>query len=174
MLKKLLPDEYVVSIFDIDLRGLRNKGVTALIIDIDNTLVSWGTRFADRRVLDWLFKVDALGFKMCLISNNTKRRVMNFIKPLDIPAVYRAAKPSKRAFSKAMKAVGGTQTGYAVIGDQLFTDVFGGKRLGLYTILVTPIAKEEFITTRLIRHVEKVVIKRMVKRGWLTMPDLRE
>jgi predicted HAD superfamily phosphohydrolase YqeG len=55
-----------------------------------------------------------------------------------------------------------------VIGDQLFTDVLGGNRLGLFTILVQPIDQREFIGTRLVRQVERRVLAWLRKRGWLS------
>ncbi len=174
MLKRLLPDEYVASIFDINVEGLKKKGIKALIVDIDNTLEGWGTKSAGERVLNWISKLKSLGFTICLISNNTKRRAVEFAKPLDVPVVYRAAKPSKRAFKKAMKITRNTYSECAVIGDQIFTDVLGGKRLGFYTILVAPINKKEFITTKLIRRVEKMTINRMAKKGWLIKPDIEK
>jgi len=55
----------------------------------------------------------------------------------------------------------------AVIGDQIFTDVLGGNRLGLYTILVTPISDKEFIWTRFMRKLERLVLERMEKHDLL-------
>lgn len=170
MLKKLLPDEYVASVFDINLERLKEKGIEGLVIDIDNTLVSWDTKSADHRVLDWFAKLERLGFNVCLLSNNTKDRVTKFTELMGVPAVYRAAKPGKRAFEKAMAVMGKKRSKSAVVGDQVFTDIFGGKRLGLYSILVIPIDKREFITTRLLRKIEGVFINRMVKEGRLIKP----
>ncbi|NLZ90877.1 MAG: YqeG family HAD IIIA-type phosphatase, partial [Clostridiales bacterium] len=78
MLELLLPDEYVASVFDIDLEGLKKRGIDGLIIDIDNTLVRWGAKTADRRVVEWFARLEELGFKACLLSNNTKDRVVKF------------------------------------------------------------------------------------------------
>ena len=50
----------------------------------------------------------------------------------------------------------------AVIGDQLFTDVLGGNRLGLFTILVTPVSEKEFIWTRIVRKLERIVLKKVI------------
>ncbi|WP_338013962.1 YqeG family HAD IIIA-type phosphatase [Desulforamulus profundi] len=49
----------------------------------------------------------------------------------------------------------------AFVGDQVFTDVLAGNRLGLYTILVTPLAGKEFIGTRINRKLEKLVLGRI-------------
>lgn len=165
MLERLSPNEYVKSIFDIDLDLLREKGIRGLIIDVDNTLVAWKTKTADRRILDWFNVLEIKGFRACILSNNTKDRVVKFTERIRIPAVYRAAKPRKRAFIKAMEAMGTAENETAVIGDQIFTDVFGGNRLKLYTILVVPVGEKEFFTTRFVRKIEKRIIGQLVAKG---------
>ncbi len=50
-----------------------------------------------------------------------------------------------------------------VIGDQIFTDIWGGNRLKLLTILVTPIVKKNFIGTFLHRNLEKIIISFWLK-----------
>ncbi|HZX47205.1 MAG TPA: HAD hydrolase-like protein, partial [Clostridia bacterium] len=81
--------------------------------------------------------------------------------------VYRAGKPRKKAFIRAMATIGKNISNTAVIGDQIFTDIFGGKRLGLYTVLVIPVSEREFFTTRLVRRIERTILDRMVKEGKL-------
>lgn len=173
MLELLQPDEYIDSIFDIDLERIKDKGIKGLIIDIDNTLVSWKTKTADRRILDWFEILEKEGFSACLLSNNTKDRVVTFTEKIKVPALYRAVKPRKKAFQKAMKMMGTYTGNTAVIGDQIFTDIFGGNRLGLYTILVIPVDTKEFFTTRLLRRLEKRVIRSLVSQGKLKKPEGR-
>ena len=50
------------------------------------------------------------------------------------------------------------------IGDQVFTDVFGGNRANMYTILVRPIHPKEEIQIVLKRYLEKIVMRQYVKR----------
>jgi len=173
MLGFLVPDEYVASVYDIDFEGLKKRGIDGLIIDIDNTLVRWGAKTADHRVVEWFARLEELGFKACLLSNNTKDRVVKFTEAVRIPAVYRAAKPGKRAFRKAMSAMGRNSSTTAVIGDQVFTDIYGGNRLGLYTVLVMPIDEKEFITTRLVRKLERAFLERLVRQGKLKKPVVK-
>ena len=42
-------------------------------------------------------------------------------------------------------------------GDQLFTDVYGAKRLGILSIVVKPIDKKEEIQIVLKRRLEKII-----------------
>lgn len=170
MLELLQPDEYVASVFHINLDGLKKRGIEGLIIDIDNTLVSWETKTADQRMLKWFELLEKKDFRVCLLSNNTKDRVVKFTQAIRIPAVYRAAKPRKRAFLKAMAAMDKPPSATAVIGDQIFTDIFGGRRLGLYTVLVIPINDREFITTRFVRKIERRMLNDMIQKGKLVKP----
>jgi len=52
-----------------------------------------------------------------------------------------------------------------VVGDQIFTDIFGGNRMGLYTVLVSPLSKREFIGTRFMRLAERIVLRKLKKTG---------
>ncbi|NMA92200.1 MAG: HAD hydrolase-like protein, partial [Firmicutes bacterium] len=84
---------------------------------------------------------------------------------LGIPAIWYAIKPRRGAFRRAIKEMGLRPGQVAVIGDQIFTDILGGNRLGLYTILVTPLCEIEFIWTRLIRRLESLVLEKMKRRN---------
>ncbi|MGE5633287.1 MAG: YqeG family HAD IIIA-type phosphatase [Caulobacteraceae bacterium] len=162
MKKRLKPDLYIKTVHELDTGILREKGITGIIIDIDNTLVSWDTKEPDEKVISLVCKLAGEGFKICILSNNTRRRVEEFNKCLKLPAIHKAVKPSKGAFRRAMRLLDTDNDSTAVIGDQLFTDVYGGNRLGLFTILVPPISDKEFIWTRFVRIVEKSVLRRQI------------
>ena len=89
---------------------------------------------------------------------------------LDVPAISKARKPSRRAFRQALATLGTTEKETAVVGDQLFTDVLGGNRLGLYTVLVMPLSKREFFGTKAIRSLERIVLRRLIRRGLVEKP----
>ncbi|HYF82814.1 MAG TPA: YqeG family HAD IIIA-type phosphatase [Clostridia bacterium] len=160
MKNKLKPDLYLNTVYELDTRVLKGKGIKAIIVDIDNTLVSWDTKVPDEKVVELVCKLVAEDFKICILSNNTKKRVEEFNKSLKLPAIHKAVKPSKMAFRRALKLMDSDVETTAVIGDQLFTDVLGGNRLGLFTVLVSPISDKEFIWTRIVRMLEKSVLKR--------------
>ncbi|HWR61178.1 MAG TPA: YqeG family HAD IIIA-type phosphatase, partial [Clostridia bacterium] len=157
MKRALKPDLYLKSIHELKAGLLAEKGISAIIIDIDNTLVSWDTREPDEKVHQFVYDLVQKGFRICILSNNSRKRVEEFNKGLKLPAIHKAIKPSRNAFKRAMKLMDATAENTAVIGDQLFTDILGGNRMGLYTILVSPISEKEFIWTRLVRKVEKAV-----------------
>lgn len=160
MKTRLKPDLYISTVHDLDTGILKNKGISGIIIDIDNTLVSWDTKEPDEKAINLICRLTSEGFKVCILSNNTRKRVEDFNKCLNLPAIHKAVKPRKGAFVKAMRLLGTGIHCTAVIGDQLFTDVYGGNRLGLFTVLVSPISEKEFIWTRLVRKIEKSVLKK--------------
>ncbi len=161
-MKLLTPDLYVESIFHLNLQRLKDKNIKGLIIDIDNTLVGWDVKYASEETKQWLLNLKKEGFQVCLVSNNTEDRVVTFNEELKLQAIHRAVKPRRGAFRKAMNMMNTNVKNTAIIGDQLFTDVLGGNRMGIYTILVIPIVSKEFWWTEFVRKIERHVLKRVV------------
>lgn len=163
----LMPDIYVDSILDIPLKLLIEHKINALIIDLDNTITEWNSPELNEEIHQWFSNLHANQIQTCIVSNNSHSRVAHIAKSLGIPAISKAGKPRRRSFLQAMKLLNTLPESTAVVGDQIFTDVLGGKRLGLFTILVKPINPKEFIGTRLMRQLEKVVLKKFDLRGKL-------
>ena len=68
---------------------------------------------------------------------------------------------------QAMEIMGTTKENTLFVGDQIFTDVYGAKRTGIYGILVKPIHPKEEIQIVLKRYLEKIVLyfyKRSLKK----------
>lgn len=162
-MKLLTPNLYLNTIFELDTNKLKAIDIKGLIIDIDNTLTGWDSKHACIDTVNWLMKLKDEGFKICLVSNNNKKRVVEFNKEMNFPMVFSARKPRRTPFKKAVKILGTDIYNTAVIGDQIFTDVLGGNRTGLFTILVVPIKSKEFWWTAFVRHIEKHVIKLVLK-----------
>lgn len=168
MWNMLGPQLYVDSIFAIPLDDLWCRGIRGLIFDVDNTLTGWRGKELDPETLEWFAKLAEIGFKVCLVSNSSQQeRVMAFGHLLKVCAIPRACKPMGRAFREALKNLKTGPARTAVIGDQIFTDILGGNRLGLYTILVAPLSKEEFIGTKCVRLLERLVIRALTRRNLL-------
>ncbi|KKM09639.1 HAD family hydrolase [Clostridiales bacterium PH28_bin88] len=160
MLELLRPDMYVHSIHKIPLDQLKAIGIKGLIIDLDNTLTGWNLDTVSSDVSNWLTQLPDYSLKACLVSNNRAERVSRVAETLGFPYVFNANKPRRKAFRQAMQQLGtGTKT-TAVIGDQIFTDILGGNRLSLFTILVVPISQREFIGTRLVRLLEQWALRK--------------
>lgn len=158
--KGLQPDLFAKSIFLVDINWLKNRGIKGVLLDIDNTLITHKQKIPDEKVIELIkFFLDN-GIQSAIVSNATKRRVDVFNEKLGLYASYRAFKPSTRGFHKAMSKLKLIPPETAVIGDQLFTDIRGGNRLGLTTILVEPLDKNEPVSVRIKRILEKIFVKR--------------
>lgn len=157
MLKKFYPDEYVDSTYVIDFARLKSEGYKGVIFDIDNTLVMHGEP-ADERALSLFKDLKMYGIDTCLVSNNKEPRVASFASEVDSKYIYKADKPSKRGYIKAMELMGTGRENTIFIGDQLFTDVYGAKRTGIRAVLVKPINPKEEIQIVLKRYLEKIVL----------------
>lgn len=170
MLKMLQPNMYVSNVNKIDLERLKAEGIRALILDLDNTLLPWRDRQAKSFLASTLRRLTENGFRLCILSNTRDDSVRELFEPLNIPCISRAGKPRKSAFRRALEVLGTTTEDTGVVGDQMFTDVLGGNRAGLFTILVVPISRREFIGTKLARGIEGKILKYFIKKGRLDNP----
>lgn len=157
MFQSLYPKEYMKSTYEIDFAKYRAMGYRAVIFDIDNTLVEHGAP-ADERSIELIEHLKALGYDIMLLSNNKEPRVKMFNDAVHVNYIFKAGKPGTKNYHAAMVMMGSDLTNTLFVGDQLFTDVWGANRAGIYSILVQPIDKKEEIQIVLKRYLEKVVL----------------
>ena len=81
-----------------------------------------------------------------------------FADAMETPFVYKADKPSRKGYLEGMEKMGTRLENTLFIGDQLFTDVWGANRAGMYSILVKPMDPHEEIQIVLKRYLEKIVL----------------
>ena len=163
MLKKLYPNLYVKSLQEIPLDELKKAGKKVFILDLDNTITEWNSNDITPEIKKWFAHIKNEGIKACILSNNGQERVYNVAEQLDIPYIHRAQKPRRIGFTKALDSLGVKAEETVVIGDQIFTDILGGNRAKLFTILVIPIDKKEFAGTKISRAFEYFVLKQLRK-----------
>jgi HAD superfamily phosphatase (TIGR01668 family) len=169
--RKFLPSEFVKSVFDISPERLLEKGIRGIITDLDNTLVEWDRPDATPKLVNWLKSMKDAGIQVTIVSNNSELRVKSFADPLGIPFIYKARKPMGKAFIKALNTMDVKREEVVVIGDQLLTDVVGGNRIKLHTILVLPVAKSDGFFTRFNRLVERRIFKALKRKGFVTWEE---
>lgn len=158
MFQKFYPDEDVNSTYEIPFEDFYKKGIRGIIFDIDNTLVPHGAP-ADNRAKKMFLRLHELGMETCLLSNNKEPRVSAFAKDAgSLNYIFKGRKPGVEGYQRAMKLMGTNSSNTIFVGDQLFTDVFGAKRAGIYSILVSRIHPKEEIQIRLKRVLEFVVL----------------
>ncbi|MBN2058036.1 MAG: YqeG family HAD IIIA-type phosphatase [Candidatus Saganbacteria bacterium] len=160
--KPLKPDQIVNNIQEIDFTGLKQAGIKALILDIDDTLIPRRMNDVTPEVLDWVNQRKAEGFRLFLASNSRHpSRVNYFSETLGVPAAGLGLKPLPFAFRRALKTLQAAPAEAAMIGDQLFTDILGANMLGIYTIFVKHLTPETFSPRVWMRQAEKWVLDRL-------------
>lgn len=167
MLEIFYPDNEAESAYGVDYEGLYRKGYRGIIFDIDNTLVPHGAP-ADERARELFARLGRLGFSVVLLSNNKEPRVKSFSDEVGSRYIFRAGKPGRAGYEKAMELMGTCPRTTLFVGDQLFTDVWGAKRTGIVTYLVKPIHPREEIQIVLKRQLERIVLffyHRGLKKG---------
>ncbi|MGC8784116.1 MAG: YqeG family HAD IIIA-type phosphatase [Armatimonadota bacterium] len=153
------PDEVVPSVSDIDPARLIQQGIQAVLLDLDNTLVPWQKVDVSDAVRRWVEAMKDAGLRLCLVSNTRRRRRLEILaKELGIAYVPKAFKPRRYGLRQALELLESTPQQAVMIGDQIFTDVWGGNRMGMRTILVLPMARREFIGTKVSRLVERILL----------------
>ena len=157
MFNMFFPDEYLASTYVIPFEDLYQKGYRGIIFDIDNTLVPHGEP-ADDRARKLFSRLKEIGFATCLISNNQEPRVKMFNEEIQTSYIFDAHKPMTKNYIRAMEIMGTDRNSTLFVGDQLFTDVWGAKRAGIYNIIVKPIHPKEEIQIVLKRYLEKIVL----------------
>lgn len=156
----LRPDLRVEHVTDLTPEALDRLGVDALLVDMDDTLVASGSDVAPCAEIAWLTAVAASGRGVVVLSNGSKQRTEHLARLTGVTAFYLSGKPFPWSFRRGLAALGDVAPGrVAMVGDQLFTDIMGARRAGLKTVLVRPLSKGKLPHTRLVRHVERMVLK---------------
>ena len=155
---RLLKADYKFRrVYELDAKWLAENNITALILDVDNTLTEHGSQCVEDQVMDWLAEMRRLGVKLIVVSNNRNRRVKPFAEKLGLEYIANGMKPSTSGIRRAMAQINSGRENTAMVGDQIFTDVLGGNLAGLCTVLLEPISFEHGRFMRLKRRLERHV-----------------
>jgi HAD superfamily phosphatase (TIGR01668 family) len=163
------PHRMVDSVTHVSREELAGRGIRGIIIDLDNTLVLWQKEEIEEEVLAWITDLQATGMRFCILSNSIlSKRSQRIAERLGCHYVRKARKPNRGGFRRAMALMGTSAAETAMIGDQMFTDIWGGNRVGAYTIMVRQIHPHEFVYTRYVsRPPERVLLRWFRQKGHL-------
>lgn len=160
---KIYPNLYLTTIQEITIGLLMKNKIKALILDVDNTLIDYHKNLSEE-VIQWSQKLQGQGIKMYILSNtNKEEKVKAVAKKLEIPYEMFAKKPFKKGFQKVQQILNIKPENIAVVGDQIFTDIIGGNRCNMFTILVDPVDKKDYWYTAWKRPIENKIKKKIVK-----------
>ena len=158
------PTMYRKDIFEIDYQKLKEKGITCLIFDLDNTLGMIDQKKCPAKVKKLLRRLQK-DFLILINSNNTSSRLTPYLNELGVGGYSFALKPSTRNLAKIKKIYNLKKKEMVMIGDQIVTDILSGNKFKIMTILVDPLGEKDLKITGLNRQVEAKIVRYYQKRG---------
>lgn len=165
----LTPDYYYNSVFEIPYKRLHEKKIRGLIFDVDNTLTPFHQKLPPAKVVALMKHLQKMGFEICLLTNNTTTRLNGFNAEMKLNGIANGLKPFTRGIRRAMSIMGTAKAETVIIGDQLLSDIWGGKNAGITTIMVKPITEKDFFFVRFKRIIENFMLRdyfvKIGKRG---------
>ena len=156
--ERYVPKIYRKNIFDINYEALKRKGIKCIIFDLDNTILVFDEKEIPPRTKKLLQKLKE-EFKIIVMSNNFRSRILKTCKRLEVELVSFSLKPFKKGFKKIQDKYNYSKNEMCIIGDQLITDILGGNNFGILSILVDPISQKDLKVTRINRLLEQKLFK---------------
>lgn len=156
----LKPADLIDHISQITPEFMAARGLRGLVLDLDNTLVPYGSYAEEAEILRWTQELRGAGLGLYLLSNATGKRAAFWLERLGFAGVGMAGKPNPKAFARAVEALSLRPEQVGMVGDQVFTDVLGGNLAGMHTILVRPLATNALPHTKAARRLERLVLRR--------------
>lgn len=164
IIRNLYPTYIYNKVENIPYELINELGIKMIILDMDNTLIDNKHTYS-KELKKWAKNMKSNGVKLYILSNSPFGKVVEKIaKELGMQYIHKANKPSTKGFKKIEADTKIKKENILMVGDQLFTDVWGGNRYGIKTILVKPIKTSETIITKVKRPFEKIVLKHYLKR----------
>ena len=135
----LITPQYVFKdVTHITPEWLAEKGIRALVLDIDNTLTADRSQELPAEVAQWLEAMQKAGVALTIVSNGAEQRVKPFARKLGLAYLYRAAKPLPFALMVARRRMGVKRREMAMVGDQLYADRMAAALYGIPGLMVVP------------------------------------
>lgn len=159
MLKKFYPDFIYRSVQDFEEDFFKKNNIKYVVLDIDNTLVPYTVKTPTKPAIDFLRRLEGEGIRYCFLSNNNVRRVMLFNENINADFQANAKKPFIGGLNRILNRISAEKDKTLIIGDQIFTDVWTGKRAGIRSVLVDPIEDKETLFFKFKRALERIVLK---------------
>ncbi len=161
----LMPTAAVKYVTDISPELIRELGIDAILLDVDNTLAPPASHIAYEGVQEWLDMLKANHIAVVICSNNYRKRVKPFSDSVGLECVSMSLKPFPFGFNRAKKKLKEKPQSVLVVGDQIYTDVLGANLAGMKSVLLVPRDEEHGLTIMLRRKLEVNIRKKIAIRG---------
>ena len=158
------PHFMVEAVYDLKPDQLREHGIRAVLVDLDNTLTAWNNPDGTPEMRSWLVEMKATNIKVIVVSNNNHDRVKRAVERFDVPFVSRAMKPFDMGIKKALAVLGEKPEDAVMVGDQLMTDIRAAKRAGVRSVLVQPLVTSDAWNTKFNRARERRVWRKLIEK----------
>ncbi|MBN2367640.1 HAD hydrolase-like protein [Candidatus Woesearchaeota archaeon] len=134
------------SVYDIDYKALKKKGVKLLIFDVDDTLAGNKTGLPEKsKELLTKLSRSPYNFRLAILSNCSRKRfnkLKDMVKALDIYVEEKNNKPDKKGYLSIMEHFKINPDKTAMIGERIGTDLWGAYISGIsHRILVLPFSE---------------------------------
>lgn len=167
MCKKYIPFAHAKSVFEIDISFFKKYEISTILIDLDNTLDSYKTKYPTERALDFKNLMDNNGIDLIITSNNTGKRVSLYASALGVKFWSSVGKPFGGKLNRLLKENGINKNNVILIGDQTTTDILCANNAHIKSVLTDKIVKEDQPTTRFNRLIDVPMRKHLNKKGLL-------
>lgn len=152
-----IPTFVVNAVYDLRPDTLREQGIKAVLVDLDNTLIAWNNPDGTPELRSWLDDMTEAGLPVVVVSNNKHSRVKRAVEKFGVDFISRAMKPFAHGINKAINAYGFDREEVVMVGDQLMTDIRAAHRAGIRSILVKPLVQSDAWNTKINRWRERRV-----------------
>lgn len=171
-MENALPKYIFDCVEDITVDELKKMGVRGVGIDLDNTTVHDAGYTAKKEILGWFENTLAAGIKIVIITNTYHARALYFSKKFKVPYYALANKPSPKKLIKAAKRYNIPIENFAMIGDQLFTDVLCANNCGAVSVWVRPFMREKMFAKKFAKRRAKE--KELCEKYGIEYKEIRE
>ena len=159
---KYIPNMYKKDISDINYKLLKENKIRCIIFDLDNTLLVFDEKKVPEKTIELIKKLKQ-DFDIVIMSNNFKRRISSICDSLDVDFVSFSLKPLSFGFNRIKKRYKYQDSEYCIIGDQIISDVLGGNKANIMTILVDPLSNKDLKITKINRALERRILNKLKK-----------
>ena len=136
------PDFTFDSITEITPTWLKEHGITAVLMDLDGTLLPKKEIVVSDKVAEWMRKMRHDKIRLGVVTNSTEYRIGNLSRVLDIPFVTKAHKPSGLGIRYLMKEMGLNPESTIYVGDKK-KDIIAAHCAGIKSVKVKTMKKGE-------------------------------
>ena len=166
------PTYFTHKVTDITAQILKYLNVEAVILDVDDTLVSPKKSYPKKEIINWIQNLKLQGIKVALLSNNFSKRIQPLSKSLDIHYVSMGMKPLTFGLKKTIKKISCSKKNTIMVGDQIFTDILAANCAGMRSILVDPLEESKTLLLKFKRLLEKNLRTSIISDNSLNLKNL--